>query len=74
LIARRGFLMIDPNEVLTEILSEEDEEFRALHKKLKELEKEFCIEPDESKKKLLMKNMRGLKERVDARISFARSA
>lgn len=65
--------MDDPNKVLVEILKEEDPEFRDLHNRLDELQTDLRHASTEKKRRIL-KEMRSVRERVEARISYARSA
>ena len=66
--------MDDPNKILVEVLREHDQEFRNLDDTLRKLKEALDEAPTESKKKSILKQMRSLRERVEARISYARSA
>lgn len=62
----------DPNSVLSEILKEKDEDFRKLQERLQILENEFWA-ADPSDRSRIRRQMMAVKERVDARLSLARS-
>lgn len=65
--------MYDPNKILTEILRERDDEFRQLEAEIQTLQDRLGKAP-EAEKPRLIRRMVSLRERVDARISHARSA
>jgi len=65
--------MHDPNKILTDILRKNDEEFRRLEAEIESLKAKLGKAPA-SEKPNLLKRMVTLRERVDARISHARSA
>ncbi len=66
--------MNDPNRILKRLLSNKDAQFRELQDRLEGLEKKFCNEENEAEKQNIRKQIKDLRERVDARISLARSA
>ncbi len=67
--------MYNPDEMLIDLLSETDTDLKEHVECLKTLEKKYydASTPDEERKKLV-KQMRSLRQRVDERVSFARSA
>ncbi|HEY0156456.1 MAG TPA: hypothetical protein VGF28_04110 [Thermoanaerobaculia bacterium] len=67
--------MYNPDEDLIRLLSENDTNLREHVECLKSLEeKYYAPSTPEDERKKLVKQMRSLRERVDERISIARSA
>ena len=65
--------MHDPNRILTEILRERDDEFRQLEAEIQTLQDRLG-KVSEAEKPRIIRRMVSLRDRIDTRISHARSA